>query len=95
MYPYRKYFPSFEIPKLAGITDRLPTLSRTLDTYFDAHFDEIIEEWELLTDHELRSLEKRLETVTAEIDNLYREKPALEERALRLEKEIEALGGIL
>ena len=74
-----------------AVERRIPTFTKTLDRYFDAHFEGIIEEWQLLTEHGLRDLEKRLENVTVEINTLYSEKSALEKRASVLEVEVTAL----
>lgn len=74
-----------------AVERRIPTFTKTLDRYFDAHFEGIIEEWQLLTEHGLRDLENRLENVTVEINKLYSEKSVLEKRASALEAEVTAL----
>ena len=96
MYPVRdRYSVS---PYLRSVSEfaqslerRIPTLTRTLDRYFDAHFEEIVEEWQLLTDFELRNLEHRVDKVTEEINQLFREKSVIEKRAAALEGEIKEL----
>lgn len=93
MHPVRsRYRDSPLIQSIHGFTrsveERIPTFSRTLDRYLDSNFEAFIEEWQLLTDHELRDLESRLESLTREIDALYSRKSVIEERALNLEKEI-------
>ena len=96
MYPVqRKYRDSPYLRSVYEMThaveERIPTFTRTLDEYFDAHFEAIIEEWQLLTDYELRDLEKKLDTLTEEIDRLYGGKSVLEKRASTLQREIEEL----
>ena len=98
MYPVRnRYRDSPYLQSIYGFTrsieERIPTFARTLDRYLDSNFEAFIEEWQLLTDHELRNLESRLESVTREIDALYNKKPVIEGRALNLEKEIGELEG--
>jgi hypothetical protein len=75
----------------SSLEDRIPTFERTLDVYFDAHFEDIINEWQLLTNSDLQTLEHRLGTVTREITALYAEKSDLEKRAETLGKELEKL----
>ncbi|MBU7015229.1 MAG: hypothetical protein HXS52_10445 [Theionarchaea archaeon] len=77
----------------SSLGDRIPTLERTLDAYFDIHFEDIIHEWQLLTDNDLRDLESRLDHVTREITALYTQKSDLEKRADALRKELENLEG--
>jgi hypothetical protein len=87
------------VKRMYGLTsslgDRIPTFERTLDVYFDAHFEDIINEWQLLTDSDLYDLEHRLDTVTKEITVLFTEKSNLERRAETLGKELEKLEGSL
>ncbi len=98
MYPVREYRGSPYVRSVSefahSVEQRIPTLTRTLDRYFDVHFEEIIEEWQLLTDYELRDTEHRLEKVSAEITNLYKEKETLEERAAALDAELKELEGM-
>jgi chromosome segregation ATPase len=75
------------------VEERLPSLERALDKYFDANFEAIIDEWGLLTDYELQDLERRLTTVTEQIDDLYTKKTTIEKRVTTLDKEIAALEG--
>ncbi len=51
----------------SGLAGRVPTIENSLDRYFEAHFEEIIEEWGLLTGRELRDLEGRLATLSGEM----------------------------
>jgi hypothetical protein len=78
-----------EIP--GAIESRLPSMDKTLDTYFDTTFASVIEEWELLTETDLRKLENRLASVTNEISTLFAEKSVLEKRTKDLDELITAL----
>lgn len=78
-----------ELP--AAIESRIPTMDKSLDTYFDTSFMSIIEEWELLTDTDLHKLENRLLSVTNEISTLYGEKLVLEKRAAFLDTLISSM----
>jgi hypothetical protein len=71
-----------ELP--GAIESRLPTMDKSLDAYFDSTFSSVIEEWELLTETDLHTLESRLERVTDEISALYADKLGLETRAGKL-----------
>ena len=73
------------------ITSRIPTLDRSLDTYFDQHFAAIIEEWDLVTESDLTRLESRLTRVTDEISSLYAGKVTIEARAKELDDLIASL----
>jgi hypothetical protein len=73
------------------ITSRIPTLDRSLDTYFDQHFAAIIEEWDLVTESDLTRLENRLTRVTDEISSLYAGRVTIESRAKKLDDLIASL----
>jgi hypothetical protein len=73
------------------IESRIPTLDRSLDTYFDQHFAAIIEEWDLVTESDLTRLENRLTRVTDEISSLYAGRVATESRAKKLDDLITSL----
>lgn len=96
MYPTTRYQSPY-VRSIYGFTrsveERIPTLEKALDRYFDANFEAIIEEWQLLTDYELRDLERRLDSVTEQIDSLYTKKTDIEKRAKTLDKEITTLEG--
>jgi len=64
-----------------ALEEKIPTLDKSLDVYFDRNLASIIEEWDLLTDSDLRQLEGRLDAVTHDISMLYMEKTNLEKRA--------------
>ncbi len=81
------------ISAISRLEERIPTLAGTLDSYFDENIEAIIEEWQLLTDYELKDLGKKLERVTEEINNLQTEKKTVEARAASLEAELTKLEG--
>ena len=74
-----------------AIESRIPTLDKSLDAYFDRHFVEIIEEWELLTESDLEKFGHRLSRVTDEITDLYAERVKTESRARDLDTLITSL----
>lgn len=76
-----------------SLEERVPTFNRSLDRYFDVHFEAIINEWQLLTDRDLSELERRVDLVTEEIDRLYLHKSVLEKQTAKLEEEIQFLEG--
>jgi hypothetical protein len=81
-----KNWPSFELPNVTGsIRERIPTMERSLDRYFNQHFESIIVEWNLLQEHDIKRLEKRLDTVTSEIARLTRGEGVIQERVGELE----------
>jgi hypothetical protein len=81
-----------QVSELPGaIESRLPTLDKSLDAYFDTTFSSVIEEWELLTENDLHTLEMRLSRVTDEISSLYADRLGLETRAGKLDLLISSL----
>ncbi len=82
-----------QVPTTIG--SRLPSFDRSLDAYFDRHFAAIIDEWDLGTESDLRSLENRLDRVESEISRLYEGKMALESRAQELDRLVTSLEGTL
>ena len=78
-----------QVPKT--LESHIPTFDRSLDAYFDRHFAEIIEEWDLVTESDLKKLENRLERVSDEISGLYAGKMAIESRAKDLDALITSL----
>lgn len=74
-----------------GIESKIPTLDKSLDAYFDRNFALIIEEWDLLTDSDLRQMEGRLASVTSDISALCTEKIILEKRIERLDDLVASL----
>ncbi len=82
------------LPDVPGFFERkLPTMDKTLDTYFDQNFEVIIEEWGLLHGDDLLNLERKLNRVTNEIQNLFNGKEGLKDRVKRLELTIAMLEG--
>ena len=75
----------------AGIEEKIPTLDKSLDSYFDRNLSLIIEEWDLLTDSDLRQMEGRLASVTSDISALCTEKIILEKRIERLDDLVASL----
>jgi hypothetical protein len=80
---------------LAGIPryidDRLPSMDKKLDTYFDSNIPAVIDEWGLVTSVHLSDLERRLERVTTQINHLEKGRKVLETRAESLDREISKL----
>lgn len=81
-----------EIP--GYIDQRLPTMDKDLDRYFDQNLPAVIDEWGLVSRVHLTELERRLSRVHIQIDFLEKERITLEERADRLEKELRKLEDI-
>ena len=82
------------LPDVPGYFERkLPTMDRTLDTYFDQNFEAIIEEWGLLKGDDLIELERKLNRVTDEITRLNEERTIVIDRVERLEAMITVLEG--
>jgi predicted nuclease with TOPRIM domain len=74
-----------------GVEERIPSLDKSLDRYFDQYMDSIVQEWELLTDYELISLEGRLKRITEELARLETGHATLKERAHVLDDSLHAL----
>jgi len=77
----------------ATISAKLPTMDKSLDTYFDAHMSAIIDEWGLITQHDLDDLDRRLQVSGAGINKLETGKARIEKRAADLDAEIRKLEG--
>jgi len=77
----------------ATISAKLPTMDKSLDTYFDSHMSAIIEEWGLITQHDLDELDRRLQVSGAGITKLETGKIRIEKRAADLDAEIRKLEG--
>ena len=74
--------------------ERLPTLEKRLDRYFDSQMEVIIEEWGLITTRDLAVLERRLEDVSGKIKKFESGKTRLEKRVSAVDvtlKEMERL----
>jgi hypothetical protein len=74
-----------------AIESRLPTLDKSLDAYFDRHFVQIIEEWDLVTESELAKFEHRLSRITDDISELCAERTKTEARVKELTSLIASL----
>jgi hypothetical protein len=82
------------LPDIPGYLDqKLPTMDKSLDTYFDKNMEAIIEEWGLLVENDLLDLERRVNKVTADINQLYNTKDVLSERVRNLDTIISKLEG--
>ena len=80
------------LPDVGGyLNDKLPTMDKSLDSYFDKNMASIIEEWGLLVEDDLIDLERRLNKVTEQVNHLYNQKKALGDRATKLEALISKL----
>jgi len=73
------------------IDQRLPTMDKDLDKYFDQNLPAVIDEWGLISRIHLNDLERRLSRVHTQIDYLEKERITLEARADRLDKELKTL----
>ena len=82
------------LPDIPGYLDqKLPTMDKSLDTYFDKNMEAIIEEWGLLVENDLLDLERRVNNVTSEINRMYKNKEVISDRVKRLETIISNLEG--
>ncbi len=68
-------------------------MDKSLDAYFDKNMEAIIEEWGLLVENDILDLERRVNKVTAEIDQLYDHKDVINERVLKLDAVISDMEG--
>ncbi|MFA5331560.1 MAG: hypothetical protein WC342_04200 [Methanoregula sp.] len=91
---YKNGFLPQEFPDVTGYLDeKIPTFEKSLDRYFDEHFPEIIEEWELVRETDLEDLELRLEAVMADIDTLTKGEAAFRGRVEKLRTLVDELEG--
>jgi len=82
------------LPDVGGYMEqKLPTMDKSLDTYFDKNMEAIIEEWGLLVENDMLDLERRVNKVTAEINQLYDHKDVIRERVTKLDAVITKLEG--
>ncbi|MDD1668139.1 MAG: hypothetical protein LUO96_06700 [Methanomicrobiales archaeon] len=71
--------------------ERMPSLDKSLDRYFSQYMESIVEEWELLTEYDLISMEARLKRITEELGKLETGHATLKERAHVLDDSLHAL----
>jgi hypothetical protein len=76
-----------------AIDERLPTMDKNLDRYFDANMSVMIDEWGLITQHHLDEFEHRLESIGMEIRNLEKGRAKIEKRAADLDATLKTLEG--
>jgi uncharacterized protein YjbJ (UPF0337 family) len=82
------------MPDVKGYMDqKLPTMDKSLDSYFDKNMEAIIEEWGLLVENDMLELERRVNQVTTEINQLYDHKDTITERVTKLDAVITKLEG--
>jgi uncharacterized protein YjbJ (UPF0337 family) len=72
---------------------KLPTMDKSLDSYFDKNMEAIIEEWGLLVENDMLELERRVNQVTTEINQLYDHKDTITKRVTKLDAVITKLEG--
>lgn len=80
------------LPDVSGyLNDKLPTMDKSLDTYFDKNMEAIIEEWGLLVENDLLDLERKVNKVSEQVTQLYNQKSVLTDRVARLDDLISKL----
>ena len=75
----------------ASIDDSVPTFDKKLDSFFSRNAETIIDEWELVTDDDLRHLRKKLDFLSYEVGRLFAEKSCFEQRVMKLKTAIDDL----
>jgi hypothetical protein len=82
------------LPDVGGyLNERLPTMDKSLDSYFDKNMEAIIEEWGLLVENDLLELERKVNKVTEQVNQLYTNKNVLNDRVAKLDAFISKLEG--
>jgi hypothetical protein len=82
------------LPDVGGyLNENLPTMDKSLDTYFDKNMASIIQEWGLLVEDDLLDLERRVNKVTEQVNQVYKQKQVLNDRVAKLEALISRLEG--
>ena len=76
-----------------SLEERMPSLDKSLNRYFDQYMGAIVEEWDLLTEPDLLRLERRLAKVAGEMNELEKGHSALAERARALDAAVKELEG--
>jgi hypothetical protein len=75
------------------ISAKLPTMDKSLDKYFDSHMSAIVEEWGLVTQHDLDEIDRRLQVSGSGINKLETGRARIEKRAADLDAEIRKMEG--
>ena len=78
-----------------GIEESIPTLDRMLDSWFEEHFPDIIEEWDLLTEGDLRHASQKIDFLSYEVNRLMIERSSVDHRIQNLKASIEDLERII
>jgi len=82
------------LPDIGGyLNERLPTMDKSLDSYFDQNMEAIIEEWGLLVENDLLDLERKVKNVTEQVNQLHNNKNVLNDRVARLDAFISKMEG--
>jgi hypothetical protein len=82
------------LPDVGGyLNERIPTMDKSLDTYFDKNMEAIIEEWGLLVENDLLELERKVTKVTEQVNEVYNQKNVLGDRVAKLDAVISRLEG--
>ena len=80
------------LPDVPGyLEEKVPTMDRSLDTYFDKNMEAIIEEWGLLVENDLIDLERRLNRASEQVTRLGHTRERMKERIEKLDVLISSL----
>ena len=74
------------------VEERMPSLDKSLDRYFDQYMESIVQEWELITEPDLISMEGRLKRIAEELGRLEKGHAGLIERAIALDASLKEMG---
>jgi hypothetical protein len=73
------------------LDENLPTMDKTLDSYFNKNMEAIIKEWGLIAENDLLDLERRLNRVSGQVNQLDTHKTIINERVAKLDALISRL----
>jgi len=76
-----------------SVEERMPSLDKSLDRYFEQYMESIVQEWDLLTEYDLAGLEGRLTRIAEELNQLEKGHSVLAERAHALDASVKGLEG--
>ncbi len=76
---------------LSNLGDKVPSLNRTIEEYFEANMSGIIDEWDLIVDNDLKNFEMRVMNVEKELTNFDDFKQHTEKRVKMMERELAKL----